>query len=101
MKKTSRSSIISNSPYCFYCGSPLVQKHHIFGGGLREVSEENGFWVYLCMNHHTGRCGVHGHPEKLRELRVMCQKKYLQTHSMEEWMKLMRRNYEQDDSDDD
>ncbi len=53
-------SILSNEKRCYICGSPYaLHKHHIFRGNKRQVSEDYGCWVYLCVEHHTGRYGVH------------------------------------------
>ena len=44
---------------CFLCRmegirrQQYTEEHHVFyGGGLRQVSEEHGFKVYLCRDHH-------------------------------------------------
>lgn len=54
-------SIIQKDKECFICGSTQnLHCHHIFHGTAnRKVSEENGFKVWLCMEHHTGAHGVH------------------------------------------
>lgn len=45
---------------CFICGKQgYTEKHHIFGGPCRSNSEEDGLTVYLCLDHHRGRNGVH------------------------------------------
>ena len=46
---------------CFLCGQngngdPL-DRHHIFGGANRKLSEEDGLCVMLCHN----KCHLHGH----------------------------------------
>jgi len=85
---------MSNVKKCYICGTTRdLQIHHIYGGYNRNMSDENGFWCYLCLNDHTGRDGVHSHPEKLLKLRQVCEKKYLETHKLEEFMKLTGRNY--------
>lgn len=50
---------------CFLCGrngsgDPL-EKHHIFGGANRKLSEADGLYVYLCGNrcHRNGENAVH------------------------------------------
>jgi hypothetical protein len=90
-------SILSNRKECYLCHSTLgLEKHHIFPGPLRKVSEENGFWVYLCLECHTGSKSVHftaSGVDNLKKMQKDCERKYLETHSLEEWMKLMRRNY--------
>ena len=58
-------SILKNDHECFVCGNPYrPEKHHIYGGGNRSVSENEGFWVYLCARHHTRTIySVHGDPD--------------------------------------
>ena len=47
-------SIICNDPYCLICGTNYhLQRHHIFPGSRRQLSEKYGLWVYLCGRHHT------------------------------------------------
>lgn len=78
-----------------------LQKHHIFGGPLRSISEANGFWVWLIDFNHTGANsntplgfkGVHHDRERDLELKRDCQAKYEETHSREEFMALIGRNY--------
>lgn len=59
MKQCQRS-MISKRPVCFVCGKENVELHHVFGGDLREKSEEYGLTVCLCKEHHRGEKGVHG-----------------------------------------
>lgn len=90
-------SILKNDPVCFVCGNPYsVQKHHIYGGGNRSVSEENGFWVYLCPRHHTRTIySVHGDPDHRldKELKAMCQSVYERGHTRDEFIKLIGKSY--------
>lgn len=50
---------------CFICGrngaSDHLDKHHIFGGGLRSKSEKYGLYVYLCgyRCHKFGKFAAH------------------------------------------
>lgn len=58
---------------CFLCRlegirrQQYTEEHHVFyGGGLRKVSEENGFKVYLCRDHHKdGPRAVHNCRERV------------------------------------
>jgi hypothetical protein len=91
-------SILQTDKVCYITGQTNnLHKHHIyFGNPLRSISEENGFWVYLCGRlHNQSADGVHG--MNGRELDMMlkqhCQMKYEETHSREEFMKLIGRNY--------
>lgn len=90
-------SILKNDPVCFVCGNPYsVQKHHIYGGGNRSVSEDNGFWVYLCPRHHTRTIySVHGDPDHRldKELKAMCQSIYEREHTREDFIRLIGRSY--------
>lgn len=53
-------SILQDEKYCMICATEQnLQKHHIFGGPNRKKSEEDGLWIWLCMDHHTGDHGVH------------------------------------------
>ena len=83
---------------CYMTGyaGPSLHKHHIFfGSGQREISERCGFWVYLKPELHEGEYGVHGRDGHQLDLRLKreCQRKYEKTHSREEFMALIGRNY--------
>ena len=90
-------SILKNDPVCFVCGNPYsVQKHHIYGGGNRSVSEDNGCWVYLCSRDHQRNIySVHGDPDHRldKELKAMCQSIYERDHTREDFIKLVGKSY--------
>ena len=44
---------------CYVCGLPYVDRHHIFGGRNRQMSESMDYVVYLCRRHHQE---VHNFP---------------------------------------
>ena len=90
-------SMIQNRKACFICSKQYgLHDHHIyFGIGRRSISEKNGFKVWLCQEHHTGSTGVHGkhgHDIDLF-LKQECQRKYEETHSREDFISLIGRNY--------
>jgi len=94
-------SILQSEKKCFVCHTTLgLHDHHIyFGTARRKISEKNGFKVWLCYNHHEGTYGVHGsqgHPLDL-ELKQTCQKKYEETHSRSEFIRLIGRSYIEDE----
>lgn len=72
-----------------------TEEHHVFyGGGLRQVSEEHGFKVYLCRDHHKdGPRAVHNCRETRELLCRIFQAKYEETHTREEFERLIGRNY--------
>lgn len=90
-------SILSNKHECFVCGNTYgLDRHHIYGGGNRSVSEDNGFWCYLCRRHHTMTMySVHGDPEHRldKELKAMCQSLYERDHTRDEFIRLIGKSY--------
>ena len=89
-------SILSNERFCLVCGTPEnLHRHHIFGGyGLRDLSEKNGFWCYLCARHHNmSNHSVHADKTLDLKLKSKCQEIYELDHSREEFMDIIGRNY--------
>ena len=83
---------------CFVTGRENgLQKHHIFhGSGKREVSDKNGFWCYLVPEKHlAGLGGLHANPGNGldRALKCICQREYEKTHTREEFIRLIGKNY--------
>lgn len=90
-------SIIQNRKECFFCKTTQnLHLHHIyFGVKNRTASDKNGFTCYLCQQHHEGTYGVHGkygHKADLY-LKQYCQEVFERTHSREEFIKLIGKNY--------
>ncbi len=44
---------------CFICDKPNTHKHEIFFGKNHKNSIKYGLVVGLCLEHHTGRNGIH------------------------------------------
>lgn len=88
-------SILTNDFYhCYLCGRRAQCKHHIYPGSRRRNSELNGFLVPLCDNcHNMSDEAVHFDREKDLNLKRECQKKYEETHTRGEFLKLIGRNY--------
>lgn len=90
-------SILQNEKVCYFTGSTqCLDRHHIFFGGNREISEKNGFWVWLRHDMHIA-ASPNSTPHNNREvdllLKKACQEKYEETHSREEFIRLIGRNY--------
>ena len=91
-------SILQTEKECYVTGSTYnLHKHHIFfGNPWRQISEKNGFWVYLTGTlHNQSDNGVHGkngHELDL-QLKQDCQRAYEQKHSREDFMNLIGKNY--------
>lgn len=75
-----------------------TEEHHIFGGNPnRDISEAEGLKVYLCPDHHQiGPEAVHNNHDNMLLLQQDAQRAYEQTHSREEFMGLIGRNYLED-----
>ena len=87
----STKSLLQSDKKCFKCGSPYADLHHIrLGNCTRRRAEHHGMFVYLCRAHHRW---LHDHPECKEELQRLAQKRFEETHSHEEYMKLFRKNY--------
>ena len=91
------NSIIQTKYECWFCHTKNnLHYHHIYGGANRQKSDENGFTVYLCAWHHNlggnGKC-VHRCRAMDLELKQACQRKFEETHTREEFRKLIGRSY--------
>lgn len=87
-------SIMQKEKYCYLCGAQLaIEEHHIYFGPLRKTSESYGFKVYLCNNHHRGNDSPHQERKIDLLLKRICQRRFEETHSREEFMQIIGRNY--------
>ena len=76
---------------CAKCGSEIgVQKNEVFEGAKRGVSMQHGFVIPLC-----DPCHKKFHKDRSFALKYkkMFQAKYEETHSHEDFMKLIHHNY--------
>ena len=90
-------SILQNKKESYISGSTYnLEEHHIFfGTANRRVSEKIGFKVWLTTEEHRGTCGVHGKFGRDLDIRLKqdAQKKYEETHTREEFIKLIGKSY--------
>lgn len=94
----SKSILQGDKKECYITGQTNnLHRHHIyFGTGLRKISEDNGFVVYLAgWLHNQSDDGVHG--KNGHELDLMlkrhCQLEYEKTHSRDSFIRLIGRSY--------
>lgn len=107
MKKNYRDFVMNGVltmdeyPKCFLCGrngngDPL-DKHHLFGGGRRKLSEKYGLVVYLCHSrcHIYGKYSAHKNAEIADYLHKYGQRKAMkeQGWTTEDFMKVFGANY--------
>lgn len=81
---------------CYITGATDgLHRHHIyFGNPNRKISEANGLWVWLRLDWHNGaEYGVHFNRDLDLKLKRECQEKYEETHSREEFRKLIGKSY--------
>ena len=91
-----RKSILTDDLSVSYLsGKPTECIHHVFGGnGRRSISEKYGFIVPLTNDEHNmSNTGVHFNRELDLMLKRECQKKFEESHSHDEFMRIIKRNY--------
>lgn len=94
-------SILQSERVCYITSrTDHLHEHHIYGGANRKVSEANGFKVWLTYDMHNGNNpeAVHNNSNQGWDLKLKqdCQRKYEETHSRSDFMKLVGRNYLED-----
>jgi hypothetical protein len=96
MAKRLTSVFTDDMDSCIFTGSNCVERHHIFGGSSRVMSEQYGFVVPLRPDLHPN--GVHANPKHSKEiddhLKQMAQE-YYEDHygSRESFIRAFGRSY--------
>ena len=78
---------------CEICGvTQRCDKHHVFGGTARKISDKYDATVWLCRNCHNA---YHKHPSAYQWLREKTQTKVMfeQGWSKEDWLEHFHKNY--------
>lgn len=91
-----RKSILQTEKQCWCClTTEGLEYHHIFfGTANRKISDKHHFTCWLCHEHHTGsNHSVHRDRVLDLVLKKVCQAKYEETHSREDFIKLIGRSY--------
>ncbi len=96
-------SIIQKDPdHCFLCGRARgcpesLDKHHVFGGAYRNVSEKYGLTVFLCHEscHIFGMNSVHVNNRIAEHLKAKAQDIAVRHYewSVEEFVRLFGKSY--------
>ena len=94
----SYSILQGKEKYCYVTGrTEGLDKHHIYHGpGWRDISDKHGFWVYLWQPLHLANLGgLDKYPGTGLDLKLKqdCQRRFEETHSREEFMAIIGRNY--------
>lgn len=84
-----------DTPFCFVtCRTDRLDVHHIYPGPNRRASDEHGFWVYLTHDVHMALHDARTPCQGLkRELQELCQAKFEENHTREEFMGIIGRSY--------
>ncbi|HCC35128.1 MAG TPA: hypothetical protein DEQ02_05635 [Ruminococcaceae bacterium] len=88
-------SIMQDEKVCYFSDrTDNLEMHHIFPGPNRKHSEKYGLKVYLTHDlHNEPPDGVHFNRARSDALKRAAQKKFEETHTREEFMKIFGRNY--------
>ena len=103
-RKKHRKSIMhpKGSGYCYLCAAlhndytykPTQEHHVMFGSGQRELSEEYGLTVQLCLDHHKDGPEAAHNNQAIREL--LCrdaQEAFMMEYPDLNWMQIFKKNY--------
>lgn len=75
--KELKSILTDDMEHCMFTGSPVVERHHVFGAYNRERSEKYGFVAPLRPDLHPNGAMVGAYGKEVdRELKVRCQRYY-------------------------
>lgn len=89
-------SIMQTEKECYITGSTYnLHLHHIYpGNSRRKISDKYGFTVYLRADwHNASNYGVHFNKALDLQLKQECQRKFEETHTREEFIKIIGKNY--------
>ena len=90
LEKSRYSILTDDLKHCAICKKEQVDIHEIYGGCNRKVSMQNGFCIPLCREHH--RTATINNSFSL-QLKQLCQREYEKTHTRQEWLGLIGKNY--------
>lgn len=87
LNKNRFSIFTTNFNKCFYCGKEgKMDIHEVYGGSNRTRSIKNGFCIPLCRLCHSNE-------NIISYLRIKLQKEYEKTHTREDFIKIIGKNY--------
>lgn len=90
LEKNRYSILTHNLEKCYLCPNKKDDIHEIYAGSKRIISIKNGFCIPICRKCHSK---IQNNEEKMLKLKIECQKKYEESHSREEFMKMVGKNY--------
>lgn len=87
------SILTKDMDHCYLCGAIKNAIHEIYFGKNRINSMKYGCCVPLCLNHHTGRDGVHNNHEVDIKLKQECQQKFIEVYPDTDFLSIFHKNY--------
>lgn len=90
LERNRKSILTDDLEHCFICKRQATDMHEIYSGGSRKASMKNNFCVPLCRFCHQAITLNYG--LNLR-LKMICQEKFEETGTREEFIKLVGKNY--------
>ena len=96
MIKKYSPSILQDKQECYFSKKMNcdLARHEIYFGKNRQTSKVQGFWVYLTPEwHNEANYSVHNNIKTDLILKQDCQRKFEETHTREEFIKIIGRNY--------
>lgn len=96
MAKRLKSVFTDDMDHCIFTGSPVVERHHIFGGASRKYSETFGYVVPLRPDYHPNgtQATEYAMTEIDMQLKQMAQRHFEENHgSREEFVLYFGKSY--------
>ena len=96
-KKSSKLAKLEHNRYsiftdkmgvCYYCHTVIGEMdiHEVYGGSNRQRSMKYGLVVPLCRKCHSSELVI-------QDLKKWCQRKYEETHTRDEFIKIIGKSY--------
>ena len=79
-----KPSLYGEERVCKICGSPYVERHHVYPSDRRKISDREGCTVFLCPRHHRGKDGVHGNAALMEWFKSDCQLRWEEREGIHE-----------------
>ena len=88
-------SLLCPVKQCYITGSVInLHKHHVYGGSLRDKSEQWGCWVWLRADwHNMSKYGVHFDRKLDLRIKRECQEAFEKRFGHEKFMEIFGKNY--------
>ena len=90
LERNRKSILTDDLETCFICKRQATEIHEIYSAGNRKASMIHGFCCPLCRKCHQHITLDYTNNLKLKQI---CQKKYEEEHTREEFLSIIHKNY--------